>query len=133
MFRMVFKFNISDKGKTFKIEVDSEYLIGKKIGDIISGNELSSDLNGYELIINGTSDKAGFPGVKEEKGPSLRKVMFTKGKFFRTVKNKGVRKKKTVRGNEISADTVQINCVVSKHGSKKLDEIFVKEEKAVAN
>ncbi len=126
---MVFKINISDKGKTFKAEADSESLLGKKIGDKFPGNEILPDLSGYELEIRGTSDKAGFPGFKEEKGPSLRKVMFTKGKFLRKVPHKGFRRKKSVRGNEISADTVQINCIVLKHGGKKLDEIFVKEEK----
>ena len=128
MFSMVFKINISEKGKTFKTELESEALVGKKIGDKISGNEVLPDLAGYEFEIRGTSDKAGFPGFKDESGPGLRKVLFTKGPFFRKVKNKGVRKKKLVRGNEISLDTIQINTIVSKSGSKKLEEAFTKKE-----
>ena len=34
-----------------------------------------------------------------------------------------------VRGNTISTDIVQINLVVKKAGSKKLEEVFKKEEK----
>ena len=127
---MAFKINISEKGKTFKAESDSELFIGKKIGEKFKGNELIPDLAGYELEIRGTSDKAGFPGVKEQKGPNLRKVMFKKGKFLRTTPHKGFRRKKSVRGNEISLDTIQINCAVVKTGHKPLEEIFKnKEEK----
>ena len=129
---MVFKINISAKnGKTYKVETEIESLIGKKIGEVVSGNEISSDLSGYELEISGTSDKAGFPGVPTQKGTNLRKVMFTQGPFFRKVKNKGTRRKKTVRGNEISASTVQINVIIKKEGGKKLDEIFKKEAQGV--
>ena len=51
---MVFKINISDKGKTLKLESENENLIGKKIGETLDGKELSSDLEGYELEITGT-------------------------------------------------------------------------------
>ncbi len=121
---MAFKINISEAGKTYKIETESEDLIGKKIGDKLSGSELSSDLAGYEFEIRGTSDKAGFPGKKDVSGPALRRVLLTKGPFLRTTPHKGFRKKKTVRGKEISANIVQINLNVVKKGSKKLDEVF---------
>lgn len=125
---MAFKINISTKdGKTYKVESENESLIGKKIGDMISGSEISADLAGYELEIKGTSDIAGFPGLSSESGTNLRKVMFTKGPFFHKVKNKGVRKKKSVRGNEISLSIVQINTIVAKEGGKKLEDIFKKE------
>ena len=120
---MAFKFNISQKGKTYKAESDSESFLGKKIGDKFSGSEVSADLTGYELEIKGTSDIAGFPGIQSQEGPNLRKVLFTKGKFLHKVKSKGVRMKKSVRGNEISEKTVQINCVVVKEGSKKFADL----------
>ena len=125
---MAFKINISQKGKTFKVESDNESFIGKKIGDVLNGKEVSEALQGYDLEVRGTSDKAGFPGNETEKGSNLRKVMFTKGAFLHKVKNKGVRKKKSVRGNEISLNTAQINTTVKKQGDKKLEDIFKKEE-----
>lgn len=122
---MAFKINISEKnGKTFHIETDSEELIGKKIGDKLLGKEINSDLSGYEFEIKGTSDKAGFPGKKDIGGPALKGVLLTKGPFLHKTPHKGFRRKKTVRGNEISTHVVQINLTVLKKGSKTLEEIF---------
>ena len=61
---MPYKINISDKGKTFKLETESEFLLGRKIGDKIEAGELKPELQGYQLEVTGTSDKAGFPGFK---------------------------------------------------------------------
>ena len=125
---MVFKINISDKGKTYKLESDSEALIGRKIGDLVIGTDFSGDLAGYDLEITGTSDKAGFPGKKDVEGPGLKRVLFTKkGPFFKKLAVKGIRKKKSVRGNQISEVTVQINFKVMKTGEKNLEDIFKKE------
>jgi small subunit ribosomal protein S6e len=125
---MVFKINISEKGKTFKLESDLEDFVGKKIGDSFLGKDLGADFQGYEFEITGTSDKAGFAGKKDVQGPALRKVLLTKGPFLKHVPHKGFRRKKTVRGNEVSLSTVQINLKVAKQGNKKLEEIFKKEE-----
>ncbi|MBU1136301.1 MAG: 30S ribosomal protein S6e [Nanoarchaeota archaeon] len=120
---MPFKINISEKGKTFKLEADTEFLIGKKIGEKISGKELKPELDGYELEITGSSDKAGFPGMKEVEGLALKKVLLKKGFGMKNSK-KGIRLKKTVRGNTISKSTIQINIKVLTSGNKKLEEIF---------
>ena len=61
---MVFKINIAEKtGKTFKLELDGEGLVGKELYDKISGKEISSDLGDYEFEITGASDKAGFTEI----------------------------------------------------------------------
>src|SRR3989344_4535526 len=72
---MAFKINISEKGKTFHLETDSEDLIGKKIGEKLSGKDINGDLSGYEFEIKGTSDKAGLPGKKDVVGLALRKIL----------------------------------------------------------
>ncbi|MBS3073132.1 30S ribosomal protein S6e [Candidatus Pacearchaeota archaeon] len=126
---MAFKFNISEKGKTFKLETDSEFFLGKKIGDVFNGKELNSELKNFELKITGTSDKSGFPGKEGEQGPQLRGILLSKGKFLRKVPHKGFRRKKSVRGNEVSSSTVQINCSVVK-GDKPLDSILKNEVKS---
>ena len=134
---MAFKLNISEKGKTFHIETESEEIIGRKIGEKINGKEISGDLSGYEFEIKGTSDKAGFPGKKEISGMALKKVLLTKGPFLHKTPHKGFRRKKTVRGSEISSNIVQINLNVVKKGGKSLEEIFPgqnqKKEKAEAS
>ena len=125
---MPFKVNISHKGKTIKFEeVDNEELIDKAIGEPLQGKEISGDLEGYELEITGTSDKAGFPGSKDVEGAGLKKILLTKGKFMHD-KRKGVRLRKTVRGKLVSLATIQINAKVVKEGSKKFDELGKKPE-----
>ena len=48
---MVFKVNISEKsGKTFKIESNSEQLIGKSLHDKIEGNEISPELDRKSVV-----------------------------------------------------------------------------------
>lgn len=129
MFIMAFKINISQSGKTFHLETESEELIGKKIGEKVSGGEISGDLSGYELEITGTSDKSGLPGKKDVEGPALRSILLTKGPFLHKIPHKGFRRKKTVCGNEISSNVVQINLNVVKKGGKKLEEIFPEQNK----
>jgi small subunit ribosomal protein S6e len=134
---MAFKVNVAHKGKTFKVEVDNEGLVGNLIGDKIEGSEFSEDLKDYQLEITGTSDRAGFAGMTEIPGPRLKKVLLGYGKGMHK-KPKGLKKvnkrpnglrlRKTVRGNEISLDTVQINTKVIKEGSKKFEDLFKTEE-----
>jgi len=134
---MVFKFNIGEKDKTWKVEAEAEALEGKMIGEKIKGELITSDLKGYELEITGTSDKAGFPGFKEVEGPGLKKILLKKGKGMKgwkrrlkkKIKVKGLRMKKTVRGNVITKDIHQINLKVLKQGEKKLEIIYPEQNK----
>jgi small subunit ribosomal protein S6e len=119
---MAFKINVGLKGKTKKFETSNEDLVGTKIGDKIDGKIISDDLEGYELLITGTSDKAGFMGRAEIAGVALKKVLLKRGKGMWN-NRKGVRLRKTVRGNEISLDTVQINTKVEKEGKTKFESL----------
>ncbi len=131
--KMVFKINVSHNGKTFKVEAENEGLVGHSINDKINGKEFSEDLEGYELLITGTSDKSGFMGSAEIDGPNLHKVLLGYGKGMKKKpkgegkvnrKPKGLRLRKTVRGKEISPFTVQINTKVLTEGKKKFDSLF---------
>ncbi len=126
---MAFKINVSDKGKTYKFETENEFLIGKKIGEKIQGNDLSPDLKGYELLISGTSDVAGIPGFKGIEGSAYSRKLLTFGPGMKD-KRKGLRLRKTLRGEEISIKTIQVNTKVIKEGSKKFTDLIKKEEKA---
>jgi len=130
---MVFKINVSHNGKTFKVESENEDLVGYSIGEKIDGKEISADLEGYEIEITGTSDKAGFTGMLNIDGPNLHRALLGYGKGMHKKpkgekkKNKrpnGLRLRKTVRGKEISLETVQINTKVLKEGSKKFEALF---------
>jgi len=134
---MAFKINIATSdGKTFKLEAEAPALIDKKLGDKISGKTVSNDLEGYEFEIRGASDKSGFTALESVEGIGRKKVLLSyekamkkrpkyEGKRKRSdYKPKGLRLRKTVRGNTISEEIVQINLKVLKQGNKKLSEIF---------
>lgn len=130
---MVFKINVSHNGKTFKVESEDEGFVGRSIGDKIDGKEISADLEGYEIEITGTSDKAGFMGRIEIEGSGIKKILLGYGKGMHkrpkglkkvNKRPNGLRLRKTVRGREISLDTVQINTKVLKEGKKKFESLF---------
>lgn len=125
---MVFKLNISDKGKAWKIEKEAESLIGMSVGEKFEGREISEDLDGYELEITGGSDISGFPLYKNAEGIGLKRVLLKKGWGMKDSRE-GVRLRKTVRGKTISDKAVQINIKVVKEGKKKLSEIFPEQNK----
>lgn len=139
---MAIKFDIGDpkSKRTFHIEAELENLIGKKIGDTISGDEVDAKFSGVEFEITGASDKAGFPSKKDVEGIYLKKVMLTKGFNLHRLRKKkkiaprkkikkGYKKRRSVRGNTISADTMQINLKVTKEGKRSIAAILGKEEK----
>ena len=119
---MPFKINISDKGKTHKVETENESLIGKKIGETIQGKDISEDLTGYELEITGTSDNSGHPGFKGLEGTAYHRKVLKYGPGMHD-RRKGIRLKRIQRGEEISLKTIQINTKVKKHGDKKFEEL----------
>ena len=126
-----FKFVIGSKGKTYQIEKDQKDapLAGKKIGDAFDAGFLG--LSGYELQITGGSDKDGFPMNIDIEGVTRKKIIVTRGFGLKT-KISGLRKRRSVRGNTIAADIVQINCKVTKEGEKPLNELLKAPEIAEA-
>ena len=118
-----FKFVIGHKGKSYQVEKDQKdaLVAGKKIGDIISGEFLG--LSGYELQITGGSDKDGFPMRKDIEGMSRKKILIGKGIGLKS-KIRGLKRRRSLRGNLIADDIVQINCKVNKEGERAMDEIL---------
>jgi len=125
---MTFKLNISEKGKSWKLDIDDEIFVGKVLGDVVKGEEIKPELEGYELKITGGSDTAGFPISKDVEGLGLKSVLLKKGWGMKT-SGKGLRLRKTVRGKVISNAISQINLDVVKSGKKALHEIFPEQNK----
>jgi small subunit ribosomal protein S6e len=116
-------------GKSYKVDIpkDREHeIIGKKIGDIIELGFLGA--GGYKIELTGGSDGSGFPMRRDIRGPNRAEVLLTKGVGFRA-KEKGERRRKTVRGNTYSAEIVQVNSKVVEFGPTPLDQIFKMPEK----
>jgi len=108
-------------GKTNQVKIDEEkakMLIGKKIGDTIDGTIIGAP--GYKLLITGGTDNSGFPLRKDVEGVKKVKVLIKK--------KKGIRVRKTVRGNTISNDTVQVNTKIIEYGELPVEELFKKKE-----
>ncbi len=127
----VFKFVVSDPKtkKAYQIEKEQsqcQSIIGKKIGEKFSGDIIG--LLGYELEITGGSDNSGFPMSPSIDGPQRRKIVVPYGLGMRK-KKKGLRLRRSIRGNTISEDIYQINCKVTKWGAKSLEELAPKKEK----
>lgn len=119
---MAFNINVSHKGRTYKIESENEFLIGKSIGETVEGGEIDENLKGYELIITGTSDLSGIPGFEELEGTGYHRELLKYGPGMKD-RRKGIRLRKTLRGKEISLKTHQINTKVMKEGKKKFSEL----------
>ncbi len=81
-------------------------LIGRKIGETVDGAVV--DLPAHKLQIMGGSDKDGVPMRSNVHGGVRRRVILSGGAGFNP-QSKGARKRKTVRGNVITDEIVQIN------------------------
>ena len=127
---MVFKIVVSDKELSYQLEVDdAKQLNGLKIGEEFDGQIVG--LDGYTLKITGGSDKNGFTMKKDVDGPIRIKSLLTGGIGYKPKAN-GVKRRKTVRGNTISEDIVQINTIVAKAGNKSISDILNPEEEGEA-
>ena len=126
-----FKVVVNDiqSGKSYNIPVSGHHansLIGKKINDEVDGIFVS--LPGYKLKITGGTDKDGFPMRHDIPGSSRRRLLLSKGVGFKP-QVLGKRKKKSVRGNTINQEIVQVNMKVMKPGAKPIEEIIKDEGK----
>ncbi len=126
-----FKVVINDtkNGKSHQIEVTGHHansLIGKKIGDEVDGIFVS--LPGYKLQITGGTDKDGFSMRSDLPGMGRRRLLLSKGQGFNPIA-RGMRKKKSVKGNTINQDVVQINMKVTKYSSKPIDQLIAVQKK----
>jgi small subunit ribosomal protein S6e len=134
---MTFKINIGTKeGKTYKLETEAPGIKEKALHDTVQGKDISSNLEGYEFEITGASDKSGFTALESVEGTGTKRVLLSYGKGMKkrhklegkkkrsTMKPKGLRMRKMVRGKVISDDISQINLKIVKEGKKSLKDIF---------
>ena len=129
--KIVYKLNISGgkegpgMGRSKLIEIDEKKFRfeGMKIGDSIKGGLIG--FPNYEFVITGGSDRSGFPMRKDVHGPVKKKILVSKRGIGYKPLRKGQKRRKTVRGNEITYDMTLINLLVTKYGEA---ELFQKKE-----
>lgn len=116
-------------GKTGQVDIAKDregLLIGKTMGEAIDGSV--GGLDGFKLQITGLSDSAGAPSRPEISGTLKTKPLISNGPGIKHPK-KGFRTRRSIRGNMISSDTVQVNTVITEYGSKSAEELFKPKEK----
>jgi small subunit ribosomal protein S6e len=118
-------------GKAYKVEgKDTEasaLFVGKRIGDVVDADIFG--LSGYALEITGGSDKEGMPMRKDVSGPVRKRILITSPPGYRP-KEGGKRRRKSVRGNEISSEISQINVQITEYGRKSIEMLLVKAEES---
>lgn len=116
----IFKVTISDtKGKSITRELkekDANPLLGLQIG-----TEVDAAIVGQsgKMRITGGSDKSGVPLRADIHGGARKYVLLSKGVGLQDAE-KGQRFRKLIRGNMITEEIYQINCVLD--GELKIDE-----------
>lgn len=121
-----FQINLgASDGKTYRLDIEEENklrpFIGLTLGTEIDGDFLGFD--GYKFQITGGSDTDGFPMNASVQGAIRKRILSSGGVGFKPAR-KGQRKRKSVRGNTISEDILQINMKVLTLGPKKIEEIL---------
>ncbi len=106
-------------------EDKSNALVGKSVGEEIDGIFL--DLPGYRLKITGGSDGSGVPLRGDIEGNQRRKLLVRESVGFHPVKH-GQRKRKLVRGRNLSSEVSQINLKILEYGPKSIEELLKPEE-----
>ncbi len=116
----IFKITISDKkGKSITRELkekDANPLLGIQVG-----NEVDAAIVGQtgKMRVTGGSDKSGVPLRADIHGGARKYIMLSKGVGLQDAE-KGQRFRKLVRGNMITEEIYQINCVLD--GELKIEE-----------
>ena len=121
------KLVISDSktGKAYNKKTEDPVFLNKKTGEEVDLGAVG--LTGFKAKITGGSDKQGFPMKKTLEGQGRKKLLVKKGIGIKS-KVKGRVTRKTMRGNLIGADIVQLNLVITKQGPKDISEYFGAEE-----
>jgi len=115
-----FKVIVSDpQSGTSKVveleEARAAPFIGRRLGETLDGSAV--DLPAHTVQILGGSDKDGVPMRGNVHGGVRRRVVLSGGAGFIS-KNSGERKRKTVRGNVITDEIVQINMKIVERPAK---------------
>jgi small subunit ribosomal protein S6e len=108
-----FKIIISDKkGKSVSKELkdkEAQPLVGLRVGEMVDSSVVGIPSGKIEL--RGGSDKSGTPIRSDVHGGVKKYVLLSKGSGMRDDRE-GIRKRKLVRGNMITEEIYQINCLL---------------------
>jgi len=108
-----FKIIISDKkGKSVSKELkdkEAQPLVGLRVGETVDSSVVG--IPSGKIVLRGGSDKSGTPIRSDVHGGVKKYVLLSKGAGMRDDRE-GIRKRKLVRGNMITEEIYQINCLL---------------------
>ncbi len=103
-------FIVSDpNGTSQRVEIEDAQLrplVGTRIGQTIDGS--LAGMQGYKLKFTGGTDKDGVPMRPDVHGSARARIVLSGGVGYKPT-DKGMQKRKVVRGNTISAETAFLN------------------------
>ena len=103
-------FIVSDpNGTSQRVEIEDAQLrplVGTRIGQVIDGS--LAGMQGYKLKFTGGTDKDGVPMRPDVHGSARARIVLSGGVGYKPT-DKGMQKRKVVRGNTISAETAFLN------------------------
>jgi small subunit ribosomal protein S6e len=108
-----FKIIVSDKnGKSISKELkdkEAQPLVGLRVGESVDASVVG--ISSGKIQLRGGSDKSGTPIRRDVHGGVKKYVLLSKGECMRDDRE-GIRKRKLVRGNMITEEIYQINCLL---------------------
>jgi small subunit ribosomal protein S6e len=126
-----FKVIVSDpeagNSKTVELEeARATPLIGRRIGEVIDGAIVG--MPNHKVQIMGGSDKDGFPMRPSVHGGVRRRIVLAEGVGFSPT-NEGMRRRKTIRGNVVTDEIVQLNMKITERPKQPKESKKTKEKK----
>lgn len=119
-FKIIVSDTDSGTSKTVELEeTQATPLIGRRMGEVMDGAIVG--LPGHKVQLTGGSDKDGFPIRPNVHGGVRRRVILGGGVGFNPQKE-GERKRKTIRGNVVTEEIVQINMKIIEKPKKAKEE-----------
>lgn len=110
-FKVIVSDPLSGASKVVELEeARASPFIGRKLGETLDGAAV--DLPAYKVQLLGGSDKDGVPMRSNVHGGVRRAVVLSGGAGFKA-KEKGMRKRKVVRGDIITDEIAQINVKIT--------------------
>ncbi|MFQ6053748.1 MAG: 30S ribosomal protein S6e [Candidatus Bathyarchaeia archaeon] len=98
-----------ETGTSRKVEIEDarmSSLIGRRIGEVLDGS--IANLPGHKIQLTGGTDKDGIPMRPDIHGGVKAGYILSGGVGFKP-KNPGERRRKIVRGNTVTAETIYLN------------------------
>ncbi len=115
-------------GKAYNKMTEEAVFLNRRVGEEVDLGKVG--LPGFKARITGGSDKQGFPMKPTLEGQARRKILVRKGIGIKT-KKKGNILRKSMRGNSVASDIVQLNLVITHEGSKPIADFLKPGEKKV--